>query len=235
MDKVAYEYKVIGKKKESSTVTTLHLMPVDGPKPSFISGQFITIYFPELGIAEGKAYSISSPPHEDALSVSVKELGAYSKKISSMDVGSTLRATGPYGFFYSEEEETHLVMIAGGIGIAPFRSLILSCLAVNEKRRLTLYYSVPSLADAAFVDELFSLQEKHQNFSLTLHSTQEVPGRKDVHQGRISTGDLFQEYEQDQNTEYLVCGSIPFVRDMWKGLKEKGVPEEKIYTEAFFS
>jgi ferredoxin-NADP reductase len=35
--------------------------------------------------------------------------------------------------------------------------------------------------------------------------------------------------------EFFICGSISFVRDMWKGLKLAGIPEENLYTEAFFA
>lgn len=235
MDKSSREYKVIGKKKESATVTTLHLLPVGISKPAFISGQFLTVYFPELGTREGKAYSLSSSLYEETLSLSVKEMGSYSKKLSSMEVGETLRATGPHGFFYSEEEGTHLVMVAGGIGVAPFRGMVLSLLSSHTGRKCTLYYSVSSLQDAAFLDEFFSLQESNQFFSLVVYATKEVSDREGIRHGRISAGDLFTEFKQDPTSEYLICGSIQFVRDMWKGLKEQGVPEDRLYTEAFFS
>lgn len=228
-------YKIAGKKKETSTITTLILLPAEGGKPPFASGQFLTVYFPELGTAEGKAYSISSAPHEEALSITVKEIGAYSRKLASMSVGDTITASGPYGFFYSEEDDSHLVLVAGGIGIAPFRSMVCSMLYAAPERKITLYYSAPSWEEAAFADELHVLEEAHTTFSCLFHSTRAESGKPGVREGRISTDELFSESKKAPRTEYLMCGSIAFVRDMWKGLKERGIPEDRLYTEAFFS
>jgi ferredoxin-NADP reductase len=52
--------------------------------------------------------------------------------------------------------------------------------------------------------------------------------------GRIKVTDILEETKDIKDKEFLICGGIPFVRDFWKGLKEGGVPEETICTEAFF-
>src|ERR1044071_5893464 len=109
-------YTVLGRKEEVPGVTTLHLAFPDGKIPEYRAGQFITIYFPELHTPEGKAYSISSSPLEKHLSITVKALGEFSNKIHSLKVGDTLLASEPYGFFYSEIEDSSLVMVAAGIG-----------------------------------------------------------------------------------------------------------------------
>ncbi len=56
------QYIVRKKIAEAPDVSTLELTLVGGGVPSFVPGQYITVYFPETGVAEGKAYSISSAP-----------------------------------------------------------------------------------------------------------------------------------------------------------------------------
>lgn len=228
-------YTVIRVKKETPTITTLTFLPTEGGILPFASGQFMTVYFPELGSVEGKAYSISSSPEEEALSITVKDIGAYSKKLSLMKEGDTLIASGPYGFFYSEEKDSHLILVAGGIGIAPFRSMIWSLVKTYPARKITLYYSAPSWEEAAFANELSSIQKEVHSFSLKFYSTRSALFDHEGREGRISLDELAVESARNVQSEYLICGSIAFVRDMWKGLKERGVSEDTMYTEAFFS
>lgn len=228
-------YKVIGKKVEAPGVTTLHLAPTSADRPEFISGQFITVYFPELGIAEGKAYSISSAPHEEGFSITIKDIGAFSHKLSSLEVGETVTASGPYGFFYSEEPDTPLVLLAGGIGIAPFKSIISDTLHKNPSRKVSLYYSVPNYPDAVFLETFTTLQRECPSFTFTIHVTKGAVTGPECRRGRISVDRVAHLHKDEPNAEYLMCGSIPFVRDMWKGLRGHGILEERLYTEAFFS
>jgi ferredoxin-NADP reductase len=228
-------YKVIGKKEEASDVTTLCLVPLNTSRPEFISGQFITVYFPELGLSEGKAYSISSAPYEEGFSITVKDIGAFSHKLSTMEIGDTLTASGPYGFFYSEESDTPLVLLAGGIGIAPFKSIISDILEKSPSRKIDLYYSVKDNVDAVFLETFSSLAGKHPNFTYTLHVTRGPVPDSSCRHGRISVDRIAHLHKEGGDTEYFMCGSIPFVRDMWKGLRGYGIPEERLYTEAFFS
>lgn len=228
-------YKVIGKKQETPVITTLWLAPLNILRPEFVSGQFITIYFPELGLSEGKAYSISSAPHEEGFSITVKDIGAFSHQLSTMEVGGTLTASGPYGFFYSEEPDTPLVLLAGGIGVAPFKSIISDILKKSPSRNIALYYSVRDSVDAVFLEAFSVLAEKHPNFTYTIHVTKGAVPDGPCRYGRISIDRVAHLHKEVGDTEYFMCGSIPFVRDMWKGLRGYGIPEERLYTEAFFS
>ena len=234
-EEIKITYKVMEKKVEAAGITTLRLLPDGVERPEFISGQFITVYFPEVGTAEGKAYSISSAPEEEGFSITVKDIGTYSHKLSTMEVGDALLATGPYGFFYSEESDTPLVLLAGGIGIAPFRSMILDVLKKHPTRKISLYYSVRDQADAVFLETFSPLTKEYSNFGYLLHVTGETPSVPGCHSGRISIDRIAYLHKDDSMTEYFMCGSIPFVRDMWRSLRRYNIPEERLYTEAFFA
>jgi ferredoxin-NADP reductase len=234
-DKVTYVVRE--KIAESSTVSTLKLAPAFENLPAYHSGQFINIYFPELNTPEGKAYSMSGAPQEEVLAITVKAMGEFSHRLCSLKIGDTVTASLPYGYFYSESEETTLVMIAGGIGVAPFRSMICDALAGNLSRKLALFYSVRTHEDLVFKKEFDRLQKENKNFKVFYFVTREKNNDPLIFSSRISINDILGSGPRKNisGREFLICGSIPFVSDIWKGLRAEGVREEMIYTEAFFS
>jgi 3-ketosteroid 9alpha-monooxygenase subunit B len=230
-------YVVKEKIIESPTVSTLKLTLFTGDIPTYHSGQFINIYFPELGTPEGKAYSMSGAPHEDALCITVKAVGEFSHRLCSLCVGDTLEASLPYGYFYSESEDNNLIMIAGGIGVTPFRSMIMDSIRRKSQRKLALFYSSRTYDDLIFKKEFDSLQKDHKNFNGFYFVTRERNSDTSIIYRRMNIGDILGNGPQKRlaGREFLICGSISFVSDIWKGLRAAGVPEELIYTEAFFS
>jgi ferredoxin-NADP reductase len=151
-----------------------------------------------------------------------------------MKVGDIVHASLPYGYFYSESATSPLVLVAGGIGVAPFRGMIHESLYNNPSRAIVLFYSNKREEDIIFKSEFDDLARKFpKTFSVKYYVTQEKTHEPIVF-GRISVADIIRESCRLQDREYLLCGSIAFVRDFWRGLQEEGVPEETIYTEAFF-
>ena len=217
---------------ETASVFTLKLS-CEGGIPSYRAGQFITVFFPETGHVEGKSYSISSAPHEKYMSITVKELGTFSKKLCSKKVGDTITASRPYGYFYSESETSSLVIVTGGIGIAPFRSMILDVLSKNEERKIVLSYSNKTKASIIFKQEFDELSKTSDGqFVIQYYITQE--NVDNAYYGRIPVSEIVSNGKRVPDPEFFICGSISFVRDYWRGLKAEGVTDEQIYTEAFF-
>ena len=151
-------YTVVGKNFETDDITTIYF----SKDFAFKSGQFITVYFPDTKVAEGKTYSISSAPHEEHISVTVKDIGLFSHKLSTLRTGDSFTASSPYGFFYSEEEETTLVLLAAGIGVAPYHGIIIDSLKKNPNREIHLYYSVPRVSGIAFVETFLELAKEYK-------------------------------------------------------------------------
>lgn len=231
-------YTVSGTVSEAPGVVSLFLVDERGAVPAFVPGQFINVYFPETNTPEGKAYSISSAPEEKTFSITVRALGEFSNRLCGMKAGDSFEASLPYGFFRPEREESSVVMLAAGIGITPFRSMLRHAARRTPHRPLALFHSVRTLEDAVFRGEFESMKTAMPNFSLSYFVTREdVSSSAGVRitARRITPDDIFTALPEREGVEFLLCGSISFTRDMWRSLRHAGVPEDALYTEAFFS
>lgn len=249
------EYVVQEKVVEAPGVFTLKLVRKDGTLPTYCPGQYVTVYFPETKTPEGKAYSISSAPFETTLNLTIKRIGEFSEHLTDLTPGDSLIASLPYGYFYSESKTSPLAMVAAGIGIAPFRGMLLDAVRTSPERRLALFYSNRTIGDIVFKKLLNELSATHPNFTATHFITRQenipqdtIPDptkdskKESMLHGRMSANIILEKLKDVSTNiteitecEFLLCGSIPFVRDLWRDLKNAGISEEAIYTEAFFS
>lgn len=236
MDNDRVRYTVHENIGEAPGVASLALVDEKGGVPEFLPGQFINVYFPETNTPEGKAYSISSSPDEKSFSITVRSLGEFSNRLCGMEAGDTFEASLPYGFFRPEREDSPLVLLASGIGITPFRSIIRTAAEKFPARRIALFHSVRTLEDAIFRGEFENMKTTMPHFSLSYFVTREdVPLSAGLIARRMTSADILDAAPATPNAEFLLCGSIPFTRDMWRSLKHAGVSEDAMYTEAFFS
>ena len=106
--------------QENPEVTTLYFArPFD-----FMAGQYITVFIEGSQVREGKAYSISSRPSEELMSITVKDVGGeFSSYLCSRRVGDTLHISRAYGDF-NPQTERPLVGIAAGCGLSPIWSIL---------------------------------------------------------------------------------------------------------------
>lgn len=230
------KYIVTDVTEEVPGVVTLSLTDTDNTVPGYTPGQYINVFFPDSEVTEGKAYSISSSPHESVFTLTVRGIGEFSNKLTSMKVGDTIYGSFPYGFFSPEKDDTDLILLAAGIGVTPFRSIIRNETTKKFPRKVTLFHSIRTSDDALFNAEFRDISNTFANFSFYQFVTREKsPRLSGAHTGRIKISELVEKLPKNSRGEFLICGSIPFTRDIWKALKENGVPEDYIYTEAFFS
>src|SRR6202041_3886106 len=126
----------------------------------FQAGQFVNFTLLNTGGTdlEGntRALSIASAPHERNLMVAMRlRTTAFKRTLNSLPLGTELLLQGPYGSMTLPRNTARpAVLLAGGIGITPFRSLIRNAAESLSSRRLFLFYSVRVAEEAAFLDEL---------------------------------------------------------------------------------
>src|ERR1700723_2006292 len=129
----------------------------------FEAGQFVnfTLLSPGDTDLEGstRALSIASAPHERNLMVAMRlRSTVFKRALNSLPLGTELLLQGPYGWMTLPRHSTRpAVLLAGGIGITPFRSLVWSEAELRSARRIHLFYSVRVPEEAAFLEELHKL------------------------------------------------------------------------------
>lgn len=213
-------------KVETPDITTIYFMLEGDWKLEYTAGQYITVFIPTSRVPQGKAYSLSSAPHEKWMSITVKNIGGeYSSYLCALKKGDTFTVSRAYGNFNPHTTKP-IVALAAGVGISPIISVLKDHSAKSDPSEPHLFYSNKShhaIAHKRAVTTSGAVVHHH----ITAEDT--VPAA--MHKGRIALDDCVQAVE---DAFYMICGSVDFVRDMWQGLTLRGIAPENITTETFF-
>jgi len=211
--------------RESPGVSTIYFLLANGWKLEYAAGQYITIYLDGSSTPAGKAYSLSSAPHEKWMSITVKNIGEFSGYLCALKAGDTFTISRAYGFF-NPNTTRPLVALAAGVGISPIISVLKDEFNHDAQRPARVYYSNKTTDTIAHKKELDNVP-----CDVMHHITAEQITPAGMRQGRIVLDECIKAGE---DAFYMICGSVQFVRDMWQGLTRRGVLPENITTETFF-
>jgi ferredoxin-NADP reductase len=208
----------------------------------FEAGQFFnfTLLSPGETDLEGntRALSIASAPHERNLMVAMRlRTTAFKRTLNSLPLGSELLLQGPFGWMTLPRNSTRpAVLLAGGIGITPFRSLIWNAAESLSPRKILLFYSVRVPEEAAFLEELQEMEQFNRRYKLICTVTQ--PERTRTlwrgETGRISI-QLLSKWIPDLSVPiYYIAGPPAMVNGVRQILIGAGVADEDIRAEEFY-
>jgi predicted ferric reductase len=235
-------WEVIENRAELGDARTLRLQPVghSGWRGGFEAGQFAWI---NLGSSpfNFEQHPISMSSNGDAaaatgeVAFTIKNLGGWSgKTVPGIKPGQRVWLDGPYGVFTLDREQAPgYVLLAGGVGVTPLRSILLTMIEREDVRPVVLFYGARHADDLTFRDELLELQ-KRMNLKV-VYVVEEPPAGWTGETGRI-TADILRKRvppRQIKRWSYFICGPTPMMNAMEKILTEIGVPAEKINSERF--
>ncbi len=189
----------------------------------------------EDGYTAERSYSIAAAPGEP-LAITVQRLddGEVSPYLTGeLRAGDQLEVRGPIGgyFVWDAEADSPLLLAAGGSGIVPLRSILRHRERTGSAVPARLLYSVRSLADAIYRDEL-DRYAGHVPVSYAL--TRYQPPGWTGHRGRVDgalLGDI--AWPADDDALAFVCGPTAFVETIAEGLTMIGYPPQRVKTERF--
>ncbi len=216
-------------RREAHDIVTIYFS-VDGDF-HYMAGQYITVFFADSTVPEGKAYSLSSAPSDTWRSITVKKVGEYSGMLHALRAGDVFTISPAYGFFNPQTKKP-LVCITAGCGLAPIWSIVKHELEQDASRVAHVFYSNKHAGEVPFIHELSEKTAAHDTFQVHHHITQSADVPAHMHRGRIDIDACIHAVEDE--AAYLLCGSVDFVRDMWRGLTARGIPASAISTETFF-
>ena len=203
---------------------TLALRPVDQPIAAHQPGQFTMLY--AFGVGE-VPISISGPADGTDLVQTIRSVGAVTRALCAAGPGQMIGVRGPYGTGWEVEAAAgqDVVLVAGGIGLAPLRPALLSLLAARERfRRITVLIGARSPAEVVFAGELASWRDRGADVHLTVDRA--VVGWTG-HVGVVTQ--LIDRADMDAAaTLALLCGPEVMMRLAARDLRARGVPPESI-------
>jgi len=216
-------------KKETRDVFTLTLWIKDRvvrKNYKFTPGQFNMLSVPGIGEC---AISISSASWREHIKHTIRVAGDVTTALSSLKVGQTIGLRGPFGRGWPMErlKGKDIIIIAGGIGIAPFRSLIRQIISEKDAEAgCFVLYGAKSPKDIVYRNEL-PLWSEIINLSVTVDKADpEEHWAGDI--GLVTN--LLKKIEiTPERTLALICGPEIMMKASLGELISKGIPEGSIY------
>jgi ferredoxin-NADP reductase len=208
------------------------------PSPSFKPGQYITLalvnppHTDEKGIM--RAFSIiNSPSQKNTLAFATRKSdSAFKRSLEELTPGTRVDVKFIGGsFLLPKSSDKKIVMIAGGIGITPFISMLRHATETELPHNITLLYSNRTQSSTAFFEELNRLEKANPHLSIIFTMTDDPQWDGE---NRPISELLIKEYLPDYaDSFFMIVGPGPLVSAMTAMLLKLGVYKENILVESF--
>ena len=217
-------------RKDTPDVKTFRVVGTDGKKLfQHMPGQCAMVSVP--GVGECMFSITSSPTNEEYMEFSIKKCGCVTEVIHAMEVGAQLTVRGPYGKNFPVEGDfkgKDLLFIAGGIGLAPLRSVINYVRHYRQNYgKVVIVYGARSKDDLVDIEEIKTEWMNEPNTEVYLTIDREQEGW-DGHVGFVPA--YVKELGLNPNMTAVLCGPPIMIKFTLAGLLELGFDKSKIYT-----
>lgn len=220
-----YPYLVRRRSRETADVWTLELSPLEGKPIEPEPGQFAMLY--AYGVGE-VPISLSSRGRGGSLVHTIRDVGPVTAELCRMPRGATVGVRGPFGTTWPLEdaEDADVVVVAGGLGLAPLRPAVEALLASRDSYgRLLLLYGARTPDDLLYPGQLQEWRDAGFDVQLTVDAA--TPSWRD----RVGVvGKLVETATFDpESTVALVCGPEVMMRFTVAALADRGVTSDCTY------
>jgi predicted ferric reductase len=216
--------------KETHDTWTIYF---EGIHLDYKPGQFMIIQLVRDGtVSESHPFTIASSPTRERLSISVKSVGDFTATISDTTTSDLAYIDMPYGVFsFLNYVAQDLVLIAGGIGITPFMSMLRYLYDKRLEKNVILLWGNKTEKDIAFRKELETIASEMPSVTVVhvLSHQEDWPGER----GHIDADKLKKYVGTFLSRQFLICGPPSMMIAVERTLRELGVPKNKIHYERF--
>ncbi len=215
---------------DTPDIKTFRVVGLDGKKVfDHMPGQCAMLSIP--GVGEAMFSITSSPTNTEYMEFSIKKCGCLTTWLHAMDVGQQITIRGPYGKHFPVEDEfkgKDILVIAGGVGLAPVRSVVNYIRAKRQDYgKLKIIYGSRSKDDLLDYKEI--LEEWMQDEGVEVHLTIDRPQEGwDGHVGFVPN--YVKEVNPSLNYTVIMCGPPIMIKFSLANLKEMGFAETQVYT-----
>ncbi len=214
----------------------LDIQPAPGTPPlGYRAGQFVWMTegarrFPLFD----HPFSIADSPKRPGLSLIVKEAGDFTNGIGALEPGTAIGLDGPHGAFTMEgHEHDAILLIAGGVGVAPIMGLLRDLAAQGHGRPVRLAYAAGAPENFACLDEIEAAREVLDLTTLLVSETSSEEWTGEI--GRLDSARLAGMLAglDPARTVAMICGPGPMVTAVSDTLLALGLPMDRVMYERF--
>lgn len=224
-------FRIDERREEYTGTFTLQIRPESTNRPApFAPGQFNMLY--AFGAGEVPISMSGSPADDDSYAHTIRSHGLATQALARLKPGEVIGVRGPFGCGWPLEAAAgrEILIIAGGLGLAPLRPLVYSLLGGCQRAaRVRLFYGARRPQELLYRRELERWESEHGkgNLELTVTVDQADSGWR----GRVGviTQPLEAAHIDGQCTVAFLCGPEVMMRFCIQTLLGKGVPESAIY------
>ncbi len=224
-------------------IKELRIRLVEPNSIDFLAGQYIQLVIPpyeKVTQSVQRAYSISSPPSDSGhieLVIRLVPGGiATSYIFNHMQEGEIVEFVGPFGEFYMRNTQADMIMIAGGSGMAPIKSIILDMIDKGiRNRNVWFFFGARSKRDLFYVEMFRAIEKEWDRFHFIPALSN--PNPEDDWTGEVGLiTDVVDRYltnivPKDNEKEAYLCGSPGMINASIQVLQKHGIG--KIYYDKF--
>ena len=218
----------------------LRLKLPEGESVSFKAGQYMQFHTrPYNKVKESvfRAYSIANVPSDNKhIELIIRQVpdGICTTFVhTQLQEGDPVKISGPYGDFYLRGNCSELVMIAGGSGLAPIRSIVLDIIEKKLELKMNFFFGAVTKKDLYYLDFFYDLDKKHDNFRFIPALSK--PDPEDNWDGEVGLiTEVVDRFIADgEDKEAYLCGSPGMINACLDVLGKKGIPEDKVFFDKF--
>jgi len=235
-------WKVLKTEPENHDITSLYLIGHDERLRKRQAGQWASIrVLQEDGWSAPHPFTISCAPEDEVLQFTIKKAEEFTSSIPALKPGTPVKVEGPFGVFCRDiEKRREIAMIAGGVGITPFLSVLRWFRNIRAKSRMTIFWTNKTIQDVFAADEL---KQTTKELDLTVIHTISREKEVEVHAqaeypcimyvSGYTTRELLQKYLNLPDISCYVCGPPRMQESMLEELGVCGVDPKSVEKENF--
>ncbi|MEM2908991.1 MAG: FAD-binding oxidoreductase [Candidatus Bilamarchaeaceae archaeon] len=228
------KYRIMDIRTHEDGIRVIQLVPLAGRLFTYKPGNFLILHLlDEKGESiDKRPYSIASSPTQGYIELAIKMIGGrFTSKLEKLKEGDIVGVEGPLGHF-TYDGQNKCVFIAGGVGVAPFMSMLRYIDATKKEGTFILFYSYGKRTDNPYREELNELS-KNPNITIVQFLTREMPAGWNGEIGRIDEARIGKYVKSPKEFRWYICGPPQMCLTLRDVLTGMGVPSRKIKLESW--